>query len=108
MCTNCAPGINRWHFPPCHRCDVHADDTLGFLNISDAGLWERDGYVLGQCVGRRVPVATVIGGGYSPDPAVLARRHSTIVRAAVHVWQTLRGPPRRSSGPKAPSSLPAP
>lgn len=47
--------------------DPHRDDALGKLALTDAGLLRRDRYVLEECVRRGVPVATVIGGGYSKD-----------------------------------------
>jgi acetoin utilization deacetylase AcuC-like enzyme len=66
--------------------DAAAQDLLGFLELSDEGLLRRDEYVLRECVERRVPVVTVIGGGYSADLAELARRHAIVFRAAQRVW----------------------
>ncbi|MBB6429589.1 acetoin utilization deacetylase AcuC-like enzyme [Algisphaera agarilytica] len=65
--------------------DVHVDDKLGKLELSDAGLLARDRYVLESCRGHGIPVACVIGGGYHADHEVLARRHSTVHRAAAAV-----------------------
>ncbi|MFN3332754.1 MAG: histone deacetylase [Caldilinea sp.] len=62
--------------------DPHGDDALGKLALTDAGLLHRDRFVLEQCVRRGVPVATVIGGGYSKDIDALARRHTLVHRAA--------------------------
>ena len=62
--------------------DAHRDDRLGRLNLSDEGLMQRDRLVLDACLRRRLPVATVIGGGYDTlEP--LVRRHAIVVRAAV-------------------------
>jgi acetoin utilization deacetylase AcuC-like enzyme len=61
--------------------DPHRDDRLGRLGLSDAGLLARDRLVLEACLRRRIPVATVIGGGYDHLPA-LVERHALIVRAA--------------------------
>jgi acetoin utilization deacetylase AcuC-like enzyme len=61
--------------------DPHRDDRLGRLCLSDAGLLARDRLVLESCLQRRIPVATVIGGGYDRLPA-LAERHALVVRAA--------------------------
>jgi acetoin utilization deacetylase AcuC-like enzyme len=61
--------------------DPHRDDRLGRLALSDAGLLERDRLVVGACLDRGIPVATVIGGGYDALPA-LAARHGLVVRAA--------------------------
>ncbi|MBW7885509.1 MAG: histone deacetylase [Caldilineaceae bacterium] len=67
--------------------DPHKDDLLGKLALTDSGLHRRDRYVLEQCLGRGIPVATVIGGGYSSDIALLARRHCSVHRAAADLWR---------------------
>lgn len=61
--------------------DPHRDDRLGRLALSDTGLLLRDRMVLEACLRRRIPVATVIGGGYDALPA-LVRRHGLVFRAA--------------------------
>ena len=61
--------------------DPHRDDRLGRLGLSDLGLLQRDRLVLEACLRRRIPVATVIGGGYD-DLTPLVERHSIVVRAA--------------------------
>lgn len=66
--------------------DPHVDDELGKLALTDAGLFNRDRYVLDRVLRAGVPVAAVIGGGYSSDLNVLARRHSILHRAATKVW----------------------
>jgi acetoin utilization deacetylase AcuC-like enzyme len=66
--------------------DPHKDDLLGKLALSDAGLYRRDRYVLTTCREARIPVACVIGGGYSQDIDALARRHSLMHRAASEVF----------------------
>lgn len=66
--------------------DPHKDDLLGKLALSDAGLYRRDLYALSTCLAARIPVACVIGGGYSQDIEALARRHSLVHRAASEVF----------------------
>ncbi|MFM7086843.1 MAG: histone deacetylase [Cyanobium sp.] len=61
--------------------DPHRDDRLGRLCLSDGGLLQRDRMVLELCLRRRIPVATVIGGGYDALPALVAR-HALVFRAA--------------------------
>ncbi|MEB3319838.1 MAG: histone deacetylase [Cyanobium sp.] len=61
--------------------DPHRDDRLGRLALSDTGLLLRDRMVLETCLRRRIPVATVIGGGYDALPALVAR-HALVFRAA--------------------------
>jgi acetoin utilization deacetylase AcuC-like enzyme len=65
--------------------DVHGDDRLGRLSLSDAGIRARDRAVLQACLGDGVPVVTVIGGGYDRDEHRLARRHGLVVETAVQV-----------------------
>jgi acetoin utilization deacetylase AcuC-like enzyme len=66
--------------------DPHKEDLLGKLALSDAGLYRRDHYVLATCLAAGIPVACVIGGGYSHDIDALAQRHSLVHRAATEVF----------------------
>ncbi|WP_216903436.1 histone deacetylase [Synechococcus sp. CCY 9618] len=61
--------------------DPHRNDRLGRLQLSDDGLYRRDWMVLEAVLRRRIPVATVIGGGYD-GLAALVERHTLVVRAA--------------------------
>ncbi|WP_181298108.1 histone deacetylase [Pseudomonas sp. Q2-TVG4-2] len=67
--------------------DVHRDDTLGLLNLSDEGLAMRDRAVIEHCLGRDIPVVGVIGGGYDKDRALLARRHAQLHFSAAEAWR---------------------
>jgi acetoin utilization deacetylase AcuC-like enzyme len=67
--------------------DVHKDDALGLLQLSDAGIAARDLAVLRHCLGRDIPVAGLIGGGYDRDRHVLARRHGILQHSAAQVWK---------------------
>ncbi|XP_057206837.1 uncharacterized protein SYNPCC7002_A1628 [Triplophysa rosa] len=67
--------------------DPHREDELGRLRLTDQGLYQRDLYVLQTVIKKGIPVATVIGGGYSRDIDRLAQRHSIIHRAASKVWR---------------------
>ncbi|XP_037632238.1 uncharacterized protein SYNPCC7002_A1628 [Sebastes umbrosus] len=67
--------------------DPHWEDELGRLRLTDQGLYQRDLYVMKTVVSRGIPVATVIGGGYSRDIDKLALRHSIVHRAATQVWR---------------------
>lgn len=67
--------------------DVHQNDELGRLNLSDKGLMERDSFVFRLGVKYGCPIASVIGGGYQKDPEALAHRHLFVVRAANRVWE---------------------
>jgi acetoin utilization deacetylase AcuC-like enzyme len=62
--------------------DVHLNDRLGRLALSDSGLRLRDRAVLGAVRARGLPVAAVLGGGYDDDPAVVAERHAVLFEEA--------------------------
>lgn len=66
--------------------DVHQDDRLGHLELTDQGLYDRDRYIIEQCRSHGIPTACVIGGGYDADHMKLAWRHATVHRAAAKVF----------------------
>ncbi|KAF8055474.1 hypothetical protein HT031_006733 [Scenedesmus sp. PABB004] len=66
--------------------DVHVDDKLGRLAVSDAGLMRRELLVLDTCLAAGVPVAGFVGGGYAADLSVLVDRHTALHRAALRMW----------------------
>ncbi len=70
--------------------DVHAEDALGYLQLSDAGIAARDRLVLERCLERDIPVTGLLGGGYDPDPARVAARHALLHRSAADLWQIWR------------------
>jgi histone deacetylase 11 len=47
--------------------DILSEDPLGGLNISEEGVRERDRFVLQTLRAAGVPVAVVLGGGYTPQ-----------------------------------------
>ncbi|MES0129128.1 histone deacetylase [Mesorhizobium sp. M0029] len=62
--------------------DVHAEDRLGRLSLSDDGVRARDAMVIGHFRALGIPVCGVIGGGYSTDVAALAARHAILFEVA--------------------------
>ncbi len=62
--------------------DVHAEDRLGRLSLSDDGLRARDEMVISHFRALGIPVCGVIGGGYSTDVAALAARHAILFEVA--------------------------
>jgi acetoin utilization deacetylase AcuC-like enzyme len=63
--------------------DVHAEDGLGLLSLSDAGIAARDRMVFDTLhVAAGLPIAGVIGGGYGPDVQAIADRHAILHRTA--------------------------
>lgn len=67
--------------------DPHVDDPLGKLALTSSGMLERDLLVFRTCAQAGVPVASVIGGGYSKDIPALARRHAIGHQAASQVFR---------------------
>ncbi|HFA59529.1 MAG TPA: histone deacetylase [Rhodospirillales bacterium] len=61
--------------------DVHREDRLGRLALSDEGIEARDAFVLASCRRAGAAVATVTGGGYGAPEAVAAR-HALLFEAA--------------------------
>lgn len=68
--------------------DVHGEDALGYLALTDEGLYARDYQVLSACLQAKLPVAAVLGGGYGESAALVAQRHAHLVRAALALWPT--------------------
>jgi len=66
--------------------DVFFGDQLGNLDLTLEGIFKRDCNVLEHFKSRKVPVATVIGGGYSPCDSDIAKRHLSIFRAANDIF----------------------
>ncbi len=66
--------------------DIHQDDDLGLLQISTAGIYQRDRFVFSRCQDAKIPVAAVIGGGYQRDLTRLTAVHSQLFRAASAVF----------------------
>ncbi|MDZ7824120.1 MAG: histone deacetylase [Ahrensia sp.] len=62
--------------------DVHKDDRLGRLSLTDYGIEQRERMVISHFRARGIPVCGVIGGGYSHDVAALAERHAILHRVA--------------------------
>ncbi|MTI43046.1 histone deacetylase [Roseibium hamelinense] len=65
--------------------DPFEGDRLGRLAMSREGLIERDRLVISTLRQENIPVAGVLGGGYSTDIDELADRHVGLHRAAIHV-----------------------
>jgi acetoin utilization deacetylase AcuC-like enzyme len=60
--------------------DVHKDDKLGRLALTDAGIKARDAYVAGRARYLGIPLASAMGGGYGDDVHAVAARHAATMR----------------------------
>jgi acetoin utilization deacetylase AcuC-like enzyme len=60
--------------------DIHGDDKLGRLSLTDAGIAARDS-LIAQCArSRGIPLASAMGGGYGNDVLAVATRHARTMR----------------------------
>jgi len=62
--------------------DPARGDRYGRLALSDDGIARRDRHVLEACLGRGLPLAITIAGGYAPTPGRTAELHSIVFREA--------------------------
>ena len=56
--------------------DIHFNDRLGKLKISDEGIMERDEIVTENFFSKGIPLCGVLGGGYNKDIKKLVELHS--------------------------------
>lgn len=70
--------------------DPHSGDRLGKLALTDNGLYRREMQVLTTALSFGIPIACVIGGGYSENLDELVYRHSLLHRAASTVYRHYR------------------
>ncbi len=58
--------------------DIHYNDRLGKLKISDNGIFERDELVIDNFFTNKIPICGVLGGGYNEDFNKLVELHSSL------------------------------
>ena len=58
--------------------DIHFNDRLGKLKISDEGIRLRDELVIENFFSKRIPFCGVLGGGYNKDFNKLVELHSML------------------------------
>ena len=66
--------------------DVHSNDDLGNLNLTDDGIKKRDQIVCEYFKEKKIPLCTVIGGGYSKNRQELASRHFSIFETVSKIY----------------------
>ena len=66
--------------------DVLATDKLGKLGLTQAGCKARDEYVLEQAKAASIPVAIVMGGGYSENIEDVVEAHCNTFRVAQQLY----------------------
>ena len=60
------------------RIDIHHEDRLGKLNISDDGINKRDRIVIENFYSKNIPLCGVLGGGYNKSFEKLIELHSML------------------------------
>lgn len=83
--------------------DVHKDDQLGLLALSNAGIAARDCLVFDACLAAGVPIAAAIGGGYQKDHSHIVNRHLHLHRAAAERMPQFAGMMRAKRAARASS-----
>ena len=58
--------------------DIHFNDRLGKLKITDEGVKQRDELVVENFYSKRIPICGVLGGGYNKDFNKLVELHSLL------------------------------
>ena len=58
--------------------DIHYNDRLGKLKISDEGIIKRDEIVIDNFFSNKIPICGVLGGGYNNDFKKLIELHSSL------------------------------
>ncbi|MES2290484.1 MAG: histone deacetylase [Pseudomonadota bacterium] len=66
--------------------DVHADDRLGRLALTNAGIAARDTLVANTAKTFGIPLASAMGGGYGHDVMAVARRHAAVMRTCATAY----------------------
>lgn len=66
--------------------DVLDSDKLGRLSLTREGCRKRDRFVLGECKSADVPVAVVMGGGYSTKISDIVEAHANTFRIAQEIY----------------------
>ena len=60
--------------------DVHYQDKLGKLKLTDDGINQRDKTVIDNFYSKKIPLCGVLGGGYNKDFDKLIELHSMLHR----------------------------
>lgn len=66
--------------------DVHVDDRLGRLALTDSGIAARDTMVANTAKTLGIPLASAMGGGYGNDVMTVARRHAAVMRTCAETY----------------------
>ena len=65
--------------------DIHYEDRLGKLNISDEGVKIRDQIVISNFYQKKIPLCGVLGGGYNKNFNKLIELHSMLHKSCAEI-----------------------
>ena len=65
--------------------DIHHEDRLGKLKISDDGIKTRDQIVISNFYKKKIPLCGVLGGGYNKDFNKLIELHSMLHKSCAEI-----------------------
>ena len=65
--------------------DIHHEDRLGKLKISDDGIKTRDQLVINNFYKKKIPLCGVLGGGYNKDFNKLIELHSMLHKSCAEI-----------------------
>ena len=65
--------------------DIHHQDRLGKLKITDEGIKTRDQIVVNNFFKKRIPLCGVLGGGYNKDLDKLVELHSILHKSCAEI-----------------------
>ena len=65
--------------------DIHHEDRLGKLKITDEGIKIRDQIVINNFYQKRIPLCGVLGGGYNKDFNKLIELHSILHKSCAEI-----------------------
>ena len=65
--------------------DIHHDDRLGKLKVTDEGIKLRDQIVVNNFFQKRIPLCGVLGGGYNKDFEKLIELHSMLHKSCAEI-----------------------
>ena len=71
--------------------DIHLNDRLGKLKISEDGIKRRDEMIINNFFEKNVPICGVLGGGYNKDFETLVRLHAILHKTCASViWKKIQ------------------
>lgn len=66
--------------------DVHENDRFGQMRLTTEQMGIRDRLVVDWCLGRRLPLAALYGGGYHREPGMTARVHANTITTVAQAF----------------------